>query len=81
MIYRITYKAFLLVEADDVQKAIKIGSSSLSEEIPYFNDVEDIEEITNEEQLYVNEQRSLPWRDRKRTDDELTVNEILQGKK
>lgn len=78
-IYRVTFTTDLLVEADTLPNAIRIGYANLEEEVKnrcskHLQPVR----ITSVDQLQDGEHRSLPWRDSSRKDEpEMNVNAIL----
>lgn len=78
-IYRVTFTTDLLVDADTLPNAIRIGYANLEEEVKngcskHLQPVR----ITSVDQLKDGEHNSLPWRDpSRRNDPELEVGKIL----
>jgi hypothetical protein len=78
-IYRVTFTTDLLVEADTLPNAIRIGYANLEDEVKngcskHLQPVR----ITSVDQLKDGEHNSLPWRDpSRRNDPELEVDKIL----
>ena len=78
-IYRVTFTTDLLVEADTLSDAIRIGHANLEEEVRNgFSKHLQTVIITSVDQLQNGEYRSLPWRDSsRRNEPEIDVNTIL----
>jgi hypothetical protein len=79
-IYRVTFTTDLLVEADSLPNAIRIGYANLEEEVKnrFSKHLQPVR-ITSIDQLKDGEHNSLPWRDpSRRNDPELEVEILLE---
>jgi hypothetical protein len=78
-IYRLTFKTFMLVEADHELEAEKIGKKFLPEEVNNdLSELEDIELLNCVTQLLPEENYSLPWVSIDRQNEEqICVNTLL----